>query len=342
MSKDQAETKTPPKPEVLHPQGETSEEKDAKPSVTTVARHALRRPSYRPSHRATFLGIAAVVAILVVNAGIVAYVMRGGSGSDDSALNRSEVTLSSGALDKLGVSRSPIGNDGAELVVGPDAKFNGDVVVGNNVSIAGELKLNSTFSAADANLTKLQAGDTALQQLNVNGDATASALNLRQDLTVLGQSRLQGPVTMAQLLTVNNSVNIAGNLAVGGLLSARSFQASNLVSDTTLTIGGHIISRGSPPRVSPGGALGSNGTVSISGSDVAGTIGVNMGVGAGNGIVANVTFQRQYGATPRVVVSGGGRGMGAVYVVRNSTGFSIGIDNSVAPGAYTVDYIVMQ
>lgn len=338
-SKTNDSKKEPPAPEVLQPQAEKKAPAEADSAKSAL--HLRRHGAYRPSHKATFIGLSVVVAILAVNAGVIAFVLRDQTGNSDVS-NRETVTLSSESLDKLGVSRDPVGSAGTELTVGPNAKFSGTVTVGSDVSIAGQLKLNSKFSANDASLTKLQAGDTSLQQLNVNGDGTLSNLNLRNDLTVVGATRVQGPMTLSQLLTVNNSVNISGNLAVGGTLSARGFQASSLISDTTLTIGGHIITRGAAPGVSPGGALGSNGTISISGSDAAGTVGVNMGVGGGNGIVATVTFRQPYSSTPRVVVTGIGAGMGSLYVFRSSTGFSIGVQGAVSPGGYAVDYIVMQ
>lgn len=332
-----------PAPEALKPQsGNATPAPDkTEKASTSKATPRPRHVTYRPSHKATFIGLAVVVGILAINALVIVFVMRGQE-KVSADISQDAVVLSPETLDGLGVSRTAVGNLGTELIVGPNSRFNGKVTVGSDMTIGGQLQLNSKFSASDASLAKLEAGDTAVQQLNVNGDGTVTNLNLRRDLTVVGTTRLQGPVTMSQLLTVNNSVNIAGNLAVGGVLSARGFQASSLTSDTTLTIGGHIVTRGPAPRVSPGGGLGSNGTVSISGSDVAGTIAVNIGVGGGNGTLATVTFARQYGATPRVVASGGGRGMGGVYVTRNSTGFTVGIDNSVSPGGYTVDYIVMQ
>lgn len=332
-----------PAPEALKPQSASAAPTPDKTERVAVSKTAPRphHATYRPSHKATFIGLAVVVGILAINVLVIVFVMRGQEKASADILQDS-VVLSPETLDGLGVSRAAVGNLGTELIVGPNSRFNGKVTVGSDMTIGGQLQLNSKFSASDASLAKLEAGDTAVQQLNVNGDGTVTNLNIRRDLTVVGTTRLQGPVTMSQLLTVNNSVNIAGNLAVGGVLSARGFQASSLTSDTTLTIGGHIVTRGAAPRVSPGGGLGSNGTVSISGSDVAGTIAVNIGVGGGNGTLATVTFARQYGATPRVVASGGGRGMGGVYVTRNSTGFTIGIDNAVSPGGYTVDYIVMQ
>ncbi len=192
-------------------------------------------------------------------------------------------------------------------------------------------------------MAQLEAGNTSLTQLNVNGDGTISNLTLRKDLTVPGTTRLQGTVTISQLLTVNNNVNIVGSLAVGGTLSVNTFHASSLTSDTTLTIGGHIITRGSAPGVGPGGpALGSNGTVSISGNDAAGTVAANIGTGATSGTIANVAFRAQYGTTPHVVVTAIGSGIGSVYVTRTVGGFSIGVNSGLAPGGYAFDYIVEQ
>lgn len=335
----------PPKPEVLKPQADTTSSTPpvgsggaSSPTKTLVRpRHA----TYRPSHKATFIGLAVVIAILAINVAVIAFVMKS-QGDEEAQAEQGAVTLSSGVLNTLGVSRNTIGDTGAELVVGPNSKFNGNVTIGSDVSIAGELRLNSKFSASDASLAKLEAGDTSLGQLNVNGDGTLSNLNLRNDLSVVGLTRLQGPVTVSQLLTVNNSLNVAGNMAVGGVLSARGFQASSLVSDTTLTIGGHIITRGPAPGVSAGSAVGANGTVSISGNDASGTVAVNAGTNAGGGIVAFVSFRSQYSGTPHVVVTAVGPGAGSVYINRNASGFSIGVNGALTTGGHAFDYIVMQ
>jgi hypothetical protein len=336
--------KDTPAPEVLKPQADSAspapEETTSSPAATKPASRRPRHATYRPSHKATFIGIAVIAGILAVNAGVIFFVMRGQSSGTPNA-SRDSVTLSPAVLDKLGVSRNPVGTQGTELVVGPDSRFNGSLTVASDVSISGQLKLNSKLSASDASLAKLDAGNTSLGQLNVNGDGTVTSFNLRKDLSVAGLTRLQGPVTVSQLLTVNNNLNVAGNLAVGGVLSARSFQANNLTSDATLTIGGHIITRGSAPGVSAGGAVGSNGSVSISGSDAAGTVAVNIGVGAGTGTVANISFRNQYGNTPHVVITPIGRGVD-FYVNRSASGFNIGVSTPMAAGGYAFDYIVVQ
>lgn len=331
----------PPAPEELKPQTGKRAEVSSSEADTSKPTPRLRRTTYRPSHKATFVGLAVVVAILAINAGVIIFLMRGQAPKNNS-VDRQEVTLSTDTLNKLGVSRNPVGTAGTELTVGPNARFNGTLTVASDVMIAGQLRLNGKFSAPDASFAKLQAGDTSLNKLNVNGDATISNLNLRKDLTVVGVTRLQGPVTLGQLLTVNNNLNVAGNLAVGGVLSARAFHASSLTSDTTLTIGGHIMTRGAAPGFSPGPALSGADTATSSGNDASGTIAVNIGAGSSkSGIIGYVSFQQSYGSTPHVVVTPVGPGVEGVYVNRSGSGFSIGV-SSISPGGHAFDYIVMQ
>lgn len=338
---------TPPEAEELKPKEEDSKpESDTSSSSSNATpethrpRPALHRIPYRPSHRATFIGIGVVVAILVINAVIIAFVVQGQSTADAQGA-KADVTISPAVLDTLGVSRNAIGDLGTQLVVGPDSKFDGTVTIGKDVSIGGELKLNGKLSVSDASLTSLQAGNTSLSKLNVNGEASANSLTLGQNLSVAGASTLQGQVTIGQLLTVNNNAVIAGNLSVGGTISTAAFRANSLTSNTTLTIGGHVISQGNPPSVSGGGALGSNGTVSISGNDAAGTVAVNVGVGAVSGTLANVAFRSQYSSTPHVVVTVVGHSAN-YYINRTSTGFSIVAASPLSPAGYAFDYIVVQ
>lgn len=302
----------------------------------------LKRRAYHPSHRATFISLAVVVLILAVNAGVIAFILKNKSGNSNQT-NHTQVTVSQSVLDQLGVNRTAVGNSGIELTIGPNTQFNGKVVIEGETSIAGQLRLSRQFSAADATLTQLEAGKTTLSDLNVNGAGTISDLTLRNSLLVAGPTQLQGPVTLSQLLTVNNSVNVVGNLSVGSVLSADQLTARSLVSTSTITVGGHIITSGSAPAVSAGSGLGSNGTVSISGNDAAGTIALNIGVGGScSSTMASVTFHNKYSSTPHVVVTPIGIGI-TFFVNRSSTGFSVGCSGgSIAPGGYAFDYIVEQ
>ena len=286
------------------------------------------------------MALVVVALILAVNAGVIGFIIKKQADSTPK-VNNDQVTVSQSALSALGVNRNSVGDSGVQLVVGPSAKFNNEVQVGGDVSIAGALRLNSKFSASEASLAKLEAGSTSVNDLNVNGAATASTLSLRSDLAVAGNTHFQGAVTTSQLLTVNNNLNVTGSVAVGGVLSVNSFHAASLAVDSTITIGGHVITSGSAPGVSAGPGVGSNGTVSISGNDASGTVAVNTGVGAGGGIVANVTFRNKFSNIPHVVVTAVGPGATDVYVFRTTTGFSIGV-GSISLGGHAFDYIVMQ
>ena len=336
-----------PAPEVLKPQvqkkttPEPALEGKVKKKSFFSRGGAPKRSSYRPSHKGTFIGLGVVVGILIVNAIVISIVFQFQQ-AEEEQLNRTEVTLTAESLDQLGVSRNPVGDLGTELTVGPDAVFNGAITVGGNATVGGSLILNGEFSAAQGAFTELQGGETSLTSLNVNQDLSASNVSVRENLAVTGTSQLQGAVTVAQLLTVNGNVNVSGNLAVGGTLSVRTLAVSSLSIDTSLLLGGKIVTRGSAPSVSAGGGVGSNGTVSISGTDTAGTVAVNIGVGGGNGLLASVSFRGAYSATPRVVITSIGRSAGDYYVNRSANGFSIVTNSALSPGGYAFDYIIVQ
>ncbi len=332
-----------PAPEVLTVQSDDGSQlpKIASSVLSSRAQKQRRQITYRPSHKATFIGLAVVIVVLAVNGVIIGFVLNGKTPASSTA-NSNAVTLSSSVLDKLGVSRNAVGNSNEELAIGPNTKFGGTIVVGGDTKIGGELTLNKKLSAQDATLTTLQAGNTSLQSLAVNGDITGTNVNVRTDLSVAGATRLQGAVTIAQLLTVNNNLNVIGSLAVGGTLTARTFQANSLTSENTLTIGGHIITAGSAPNVGGGAGTGNNGSVSISGNDTSGTVAVNMGTGAGNGLLAQVSFRTAYPSIPHVVVSPIGGAIGGYYITRSAGGFNIYSTNTISPGGYAFDYIVMQ
>jgi hypothetical protein len=328
-----------PAPEELQPQTDGAVgdvEKKANEDVLNAAREAARkrRGAYRPSHRGTFIGLTVVAIILIVNAVGLAFLLR--TQTPTTSVDRESVTLSAASLDKLGVSRNAIGSEGIQLTINPETHFGGAVTIAGDTNMAGQLKLNNKFTAPEGAFAKLQGGDTALDKLNVNGDATATALNLRKDLTVLGATKLQGDLTVSQLVTVNNNLNVTGSLSVGGALSLKQLTISGL------TVSGHITTTGTTTGVSAGGAVGSNGTVSSSGNDTSGTIAVNIGSGAVAGTLVNVSFHNNYTTTPHVVVTSVGRSVPGFYINRTTTGFSIVTPSALGIGGYSFDYIVLQ
>jgi hypothetical protein len=335
-----------PEPEALKPRvddaaatPETTPD-TAKPAAPKGAKPPKRR-TYRPSHKGMFIGIGVVVLILGINV-VVLTVLVKKQAKNDSLANNGQVTISQGVLNKLGVNTSSIGNSGVELTVGPNAQFKGKVTIAGDTSIGGQLKLNGKFSASEGNFTQLQAGKTALSELNINGNTSASNLALRGTLSVSGATQMQGTVTIAQLLTVSNNVNVAGNLSVGGTLSVKSFSANSLVSIGNFTVGGHIVTSGGSPSASAGSHLGSNGTASMSGNDTAGVININVGVGASAGTLVQVNFKTAYSSLPKVVITPVGVAGNFYLASLNSSGFSVGVGSGLPPGGYTINYIVVQ
>lgn len=337
-----------PAPEVLKPKGDFSS-KDSGQAVNLdkleEIRQAkkLKRGTYRPSHKSTFIGLGVVVGILAINAAIIGFVIKSQS-KTGSLANQSQVSISAATLDKLGVNRSSADNAGIKLIVNPDAQFNGKLLVNGDFTLAGQLKLNGKISAAAASFTTLEAGKTSLTDLNINGDGSVTNFNVRTDLTVAGTSRLEGPTVISSLLTANN-VTVTGNLTVSGTMAVSNFHTSSLIVDSTILVGGHVITQGQQPSLVKGSlaVLGTNGTANMSGNDASGTVGIGVGVGAtSGGIVASVTFRNTYSNIPHVVITAVGPGVTGVYVNRSATGFSIGINNTLAAGGYAFDYIVEQ
>lgn len=337
----------PPAPEVLHPREavDTPAEKE-KAADRPVNPKRLRR-TYRPSHKATFLGLAIIIVILAINAGAIAYVLKAQSKNSAAKPQSNQVTISSADLSKLGVNRSSVSDLGVQLEVGPNARFDGKLAVAGDTTIGGKLILNGAFSTSSASLAQLQAGNTTLNTLTVNGNTTLSNTALRNNLAVAGNTTLQGPVTITQLLTVNNSTNISGNLAVGGVLAVNDLHVTTFTADNTVTFGGHIITRGPAVVISKyaNPAYGSNGTASVSGSDAAGTVGINTGAGAGasNGCLVRVYFTSPYASTPHVVITPMGN-VGSFWVANKTVnGFDICVGGPLGSGQYySFDYMVEQ
>ena len=115
-TKDQ--TAEPPAPEVLKPRADESDgtsEGDNTPTPATSTAGKRPRRNYRPSHKATFIGLTVVVIVLVINAAIITFVLKGQSKGKGLG-SQGEVSISQGVLDTIGVNRNAIGASGLELV----------------------------------------------------------------------------------------------------------------------------------------------------------------------------------------------------------------------------------
>ncbi len=322
-------------PVVLQPKTEGSDDQpgDGKKDEPI---HLAKR-SFRPSHTATFVALAVIIGLAVIVGGGIFFVIQRQSQAKKKA-GLSDVSVNKSLLDQLGVNRSSTNDPSVALVVSPNAQFNGSLTVGKEVKIASKL------TAGQTSLSQLDAGNTSLTQLNVNGSSSLSDTAVRTNLTVVGTSKLQGPVQIDKLLTAG-AINIVGDLTVGGVLTTNTFSARSLTSTSTLTIGGHVVTNGPVPGITQGPAAGPSGTVSMSGNDSSGTIAMNTGLSPTAGIIATITFRTPYSAIPHIVVTPVGSPTGSLqyYINRTATGFSIGTNNApTAASGYVFDYIVEQ
>ena len=180
-------------------------------------------------------------------------------------------------------------------------------------------------------------GALSLPGITVSGTSQFDQVQLNS-LSISGNANIQGQ------LTVQKGLSVAANGSFAGTLSAPVISTDKLVLNQDLQLNRHIDAGGATPNVSPGGAIGGGGTVSISGSDTAGTVTVNNGGGSSAGIVATVTFSVRFSANPHVVITpvcSSACNLGAYIISRSANGFSIGVINNPG-GSYSFDFVSLD
>jgi hypothetical protein len=149
-------------------------------------------------------------------------------------------------------------------------------------------------------------------------------------------------------LSVESNLSVAGEGSFGGNLSAPSITIDAIQLNGDVSFTRHIDAGGGTPSVSNGGSAGSGSTVTISGTDTAGTVTVNIGSGASAGNIASVSFVSTFSGNPHVVitpVSGSQSTVssGNFYLSsRSTTGFTIATASAPSPGSISFDYIVID
>lgn len=216
-----------------------------------------------------------------------------------------------------------VGNSKQTLDVQSSAIFDSQVLLRNDLNVAGAIKAG---------------GAGTFQSITVGGTGDFSDVHINNSLGVVNDSNLQGNLTVHKDLVVNGSTTL-------GTVSISQLTVGSLNYNGDFLISKHITTSGSIPGKSSGPAVGSGGTTSLSGTDTAGTIVVNVGGAPSNGVLVNVTFSQKFTSTPHVVISPSNSTAAglAYYVTKSTTGFSISLANS--PNAGTIlsfDYIVVD
>jgi cytoskeletal protein CcmA (bactofilin family) len=233
-------------------------------------------------------------------------------------------SLTQNTLDQVAASDATVGSSGQVLNVESSAVFAGQVLVRDDLQVAGSLQIG---------------GAVALSDVTVSGTSDLGQVSVSQNLAIAGNTAIQGTASIAKSLQVNGAGTFSGAVSAPQLTTS-SFQ---LNSDLTLTH--HLIAGGASPGRNPGPALGSGGSASVGGSDTAGTVSINTGSAPAAGCFVTVTFSSTYASTPHVLLTPVGPSAGglAYYVVEDSDSFSI-CDATVAPSgsSFGFNYFVVD
>lgn len=231
--------------------------------------------------------------------------------------------LNQEALKKLANADTTIGSAAQTLTVQGNAIFSGQVLVRSDLNVAGNIQLGGSLQAPSLTVSgKTNLAETQINSLQVAQNTSVQGTTTLSDLNVSGAASFNAPITASQI-TVTRLI-LSGN--------------------ASLTVPNHIGFPGaSPGRTISQASLGAGGTVSVNGSDTAGTVNISSGAAPAAGCFINLTFNVPYSNTPRVIVSPFGSGAGSLqyYVTKSATGFSI-CSNSAAPAnqVFGFDYFV--
>lgn len=265
------------------------------------------------------------LAILLAGAIIFFVVFQSSQNQDTATIETQELTQES--VDKLIGSDSKVGDPKQILTVESDSVFTGKVLIQDGLDVAGPIKVGGSLSLPGITVS----GTSAFDQVTIN------TLNIAGDATIQGQ------------LSVQKGLTVSGPVTFSGTFSAAAFSIQSLQVDGNLTLNRHIDAGGSTPGISGGGALGNGGTATISGTDTAGTVSVNVGGSGGNGVLANITFAAGFNGTPHVVITpvttqaAMMNGTFNYYLSnRTTSSFSISVSGAIPAGSVSFDYIVIE
>ncbi len=264
------------------------------------------------------LFILVIVTALVIV--LIAYVQ----GRQANTNHFQTQSLSQKTLDQLANGDVTVGSNQSVLNVQSSAVFAGQVLLRQNLQVAGNLQIGGTV---------------ALNNIAVSGTSQFGQVAINKDLAIAGNSAVQGTQTIAKSLQVN------GNATFSGPVSAPQITASSLQINGDLVLTHHISAGGATPGRSNGPALGSGGSASISGSDTAGSVSINTGSGPAACCLVTINFTTHFNATPHVLVTPIGSSAGGLsyYVNRSTTSFSICVASPAPAGSsFGFDYFILD
>lgn len=232
-------------------------------------------------------------------------------------------TLTADELKKLTESEQKVGDPKSTLAIESNAIFSGKVLVRDSLDVAGTIKVGGSLSLPGISVS----GESSFDQIKAN------------NLNITGNTSIQGQ------LSIQKGITSSGGASFGGPLSAPQLTVQNLQLTGDLSIIRHIDAGGGTPGKVDGTALGSGGTVSVSGTDTAGTITINTGGGPGAGCFVTVNFTNKFSGNPHVVITPVGSSAASLnyYINRSSSNFSVCTLNAPGGGqSFSFDYIAID
>lgn len=260
------------------------------------------------------------ILLIVVSLIIVFVVVQSSNkqAAEEKTISTQELTQE--AIDSLSGNEATVGDPKQLLNIESNAVFAGKVLIRDGLDVAGPIKVG---------------GDLSLPGITVSGKSAFDEVQLNS-LSIAGDTSVQGTLVVQRGLTVNGQASFSGSISAPSIIT----DALSLTGD--IQFNRHIDAGGGTPGLSGGGAIGSGGTVTISGTDTAGTVTINFGSGAGPGVLATISFSSNFNGNPHVVISPVGAPAPNAYITnRTTSGFSINTSSGMS-GSVSFDYVVID
>ena len=264
-----------------------------------------------------------IFAVIILLAGAGTYIALNWQNKFSKPSKKAD-SLTGEQLAQLQGNVTIVGDPKQTLDIQGNSVFEGQVLVRNDLDISGSVKVGGSLS---------------LPAITVGGTSSFGQVQVNNTLSVSGNSAVSGT------LSVNKSLSVSGNGSFGGSLTAASLSVNSLQMSGDLIINRHIAVGGATPGKTNGGALGSGGTASVSGTDTAGTITINTGSSPPAGNFVTITFVNHFNTTPHVVVTPVGSAAASLqfYVTRSTTSFTLSTASAPPAGSnFSFDYIVFD
>ena len=267
-----------------------------------------------------YLLIFGLVVIIGIAVTVIAFIK---TPSTPTSSNIKPQNLSASQLQLLASGSTTIGASDQVLNIEPNTIFSGQVLIRKDLDVAGNINVS--------------------QAVNLGSVTVTGVANLGQ--VQAGKLAVSGNAAIAGQVAINNTLAVSGAASFGGTVTANQLTVQNLDLSGDLTISEHILVSGATPTASSDDSvLGNGGTVSISGTDTAGSVIVNSGSSPGTGCFMTITFTHKFSSSPSIIITPVGSGAGglAYYITRTASNFSICSNSAPAASiSFGFDYIVI-